>query len=98
MQGGWKRLRSKFHSATAEISLNADSAHLTFRTPADHPWYCYNVTRRCCGMFLPTKRSLPVMVLLAGLVFLASAISGEDPFAAKRRRMVEQDIRDRGVH
>ena len=49
-------------------------------------------------MFLPTKRFLPVMVLLAGLALLASAFSGEDPVAAKRRRMVEQDIRDRGVH
>jgi protein-L-isoaspartate(D-aspartate) O-methyltransferase len=49
-------------------------------------------------MFLPAKRFLPVMMLLAGLAFLASAFSGEDPFAAKRRRMVEQDIRDRGVH
>jgi len=49
-------------------------------------------------MFLPAKRFLPVMMLLAGLVVLATAFSGEDPFAAKRRRMVEQDIRDRGVH
>ena len=49
-------------------------------------------------MFLPAKRFLPVMMLLAGLVVLATAFSGEDPFAAKRHRMVEQDIRDRGVH
>jgi protein-L-isoaspartate(D-aspartate) O-methyltransferase len=49
-------------------------------------------------MFLPTKRFLTAIVVFTSLVVLASAFSGEDPFAAKRRRMVEQDIRDRGVN
>jgi len=49
-------------------------------------------------MFLPTKRFLPAIVVFTSLVVIAFAISGEDPFAAKRRRMVERDIRDRGVN
>ena len=48
-------------------------------------------------MFAPLKRFLPVIALITSLVFPAYAISEDDPFAAKRRRMVEQDIRARGV-
>jgi hypothetical protein len=49
-------------------------------------------------MFLPTKRFLTAIVVFTSLVVLASAFSGEDPFAAKRHRMVKQDVRDRGVN
>jgi protein-L-isoaspartate(D-aspartate) O-methyltransferase len=49
-------------------------------------------------MFLPTKRFLTAIVVFTSLVVIAFVFSGEDPFAAKRRRMVEQDIRDRGVN
>jgi protein-L-isoaspartate(D-aspartate) O-methyltransferase len=49
-------------------------------------------------MFLPKKRFLPAIMVFTSLVVIAFAISGEDPFAAKRRRMVERDIRDRGVN
>ncbi len=48
-------------------------------------------------MFLLTKRILTAIVLLGILGIVASAGSGEDMFAQKRRRMVEQDIRARGV-
>jgi protein-L-isoaspartate(D-aspartate) O-methyltransferase len=48
-------------------------------------------------MFFPLKRSLVVVTLLFGSLFLFPAFSGDDPFAAKRRVMVEQDIRGRGV-
>jgi protein-L-isoaspartate(D-aspartate) O-methyltransferase len=49
-------------------------------------------------MYLTIQRALAVITILTGLLVLSSISSGEDPSAAKRRRMVEQDIRDRGVH
>src|SRR5574341_1233330 len=43
------------------------------------------------------KRTGWTVVLLAGSMLFAATAGGEDIFASKRRRMVEQDIKARGV-
>ncbi len=48
-------------------------------------------------MFLPKKRILWIIGLLLGLLALIPSAVSEDPFFAKRRRMVELDIKARGI-